>query len=601
MIIIKKCCSRLTRPTLHKTAGGQDGGQEIVTRNCQNDLSCPPCLVLRGRRVRFGSFMKKTFALLFLLNVVQFAQNLDSLYAEFLRVRGVSDHSLSGVVSDIKDPIKCSTGIINNIKQNYSKFTTKQKSVLAPLVSRPTAETSFVSPSGKFRIHYDKTGINMPGYDLSELAKAVDSSYNYVVNILKYPPPISDGTFGGDNKYDIYIKNLPGGEYGYTAMDDFDVSKGTNYIVMDNDFSGSNYATNGINAARVTAAHEIHHAIQMSNYIYRASDSFYHEATSTAMEEFVYDDVNDYYAYINSYFLNTGKALAMYSGYNLAIWNIFLKERFGFDIIKRIWEEMPKMRAVEAFSKVLQEYGSSLKTEFNAFGLWCYFTNTRAAGLTKDKYFKEKENYPLVTAAMSSSFVNSKAEIMTSTNPISNNYYKFFDEKNTLVSIITNVDVQNSVNSPTTKLSLSYSITSSANSGYRKLHPNYSYYSKLSSTDLTLLAESNILNDIPLNQGNISVETAAYAYPQPFKYSEHQYLNLPANLNSGGGTADVYIYSADMNLVYSGQKRIVATEKIVVPWEPKDLKKNKLSTGVYFYVIKCGDDTLKGKFVIYND
>jgi hypothetical protein len=259
------------------------------------------------------------------------------------------------------------------------------------------------------------------------------------------------------------------------------------------------------------------------------------------------------------------------------------------------------MRAVEAFSKVLQENGSSLKNEFNTFGLWCYFTSVRAAGLTKDKYFEEKENYPLVTTGMSSNFVNGKAEIMTSTEPISNNFYKFFDGNNTLVSILTNVDVQNSVSSPTTKVTLNYSISSSASSGYRRLHPNYNYYSMLTSSDLTLLGESNILNDIPLNQGNVSVETAGYAYPQPFRYSQHQYLNLPANLNGGGGSVDVYIYSADMNLVYSGQKRIVATEKIVVPWDARDSNQKKLATGIYFYVVKCGDDTIKGKFVIYND
>lgn len=545
--------------------------------------------------------MKKIVVLVFAYTGLCLAQNIDSLYNEFLRIRGISNLTVKHVLSESQEPIKCSTPIINNVKQNFSLFTAKQRALLASLVERPTSDTSIITPSGKFRIHFHKSGINMPGYDLQELAKAADSCYNFEVKILKYPSPVSDGIIGGDDKLDIYIKNLSNGEYGYTEMDQNDVSKGTNFIVMDNDFSGSMYASKGINAARVTLAHELHHMIQMGNYIYRASDSFFHEASSTAMEEFVYDDVNDYYAYINSYFLNTSKALAMYSGYNLAIWNIYLKDRFGPDILKRIWEEMPKMRAVEAFSKVLQEYGSSLKTEFNTFGLWCHFTNTRAIGLTKDKYFEEKENYPLVSTSMSSSFINGKAEMMTTTEPVSNNYYKFLDGNNTLISIITNVDVQNSVSSPTTKLSLNYSMSSSASSGYRRLHPNYNYYSKLTSTDLTLLAESNILNDIPLNQGNISVETAGYAYPQPFKYSQHQYLNLPANLNGGGGTVDVSIYSTDMNLVYSGQKRIVATEKIIVPWEPVDSEQRKLPTGVYFYVIKCGDDTLKGKFVIYND
>ncbi len=545
--------------------------------------------------------MKKIIALALLLCSLHYAQNLDSLYSEFLRLKGIPDNTRPGILVDEKEPIKCSTEIINGMKQNYTKFSTKQKNVLTALLGRPVMETSIVTPSGKFRIHYDKSGSNMPGYNLGELAKAVDSSYNYEVNILKYLAPVSDNGLGGDNLSDIYIKNLASGEYGYTEMDQNDATKGSNFILIDNDFSGSSYATNGIDAAKVTIAHELHHMIQMGNYIYRSADSFYHEVTSTAMEEFVYDDINDYYAYINSYFQNTGKAFTASRGYNLAIWNIFLKDRFGFDILKRIWEEMPKMRAVEAFSKVLQEYGSSLKTELNTFGLWCYFTNTRAAGLTKEKYFEEKQNYPLINISMSSNFVSGKAEITSSTDPISNIFFKFLDGNNTLVSLITNADINNSVNSPNTKLSVNYYLSTSAISGYRRLHPNYNYYSKLNSTDLTLLAESNILNDIPLNQGNISVETTDYVYPQPFKYSEHIYINLPANLNNGGGDADVYIYSSDMNLVYSGQKRIVATEKIIVPWEPLDTNKRKLSTGVYFYVVKCGDDTLKGKFVIYND
>lgn len=545
--------------------------------------------------------MRKIISFVFILCGLNYAQNIDSLYSEFLRIKGIPNSNDPVILLDEREPIKCSTDIINEIKQNYSKFLPKQKGVLATLLGRPVMETSFVTPSGKFRIHYDKSGSSVPGYDLGELAKAVDSSYNYEVNILKYPAPVSDNGLGGDNLSDIYIKNLASGEYGYTEMDQNDATKGSNFILIDNDFSGTSYATNGIDAAKVTIAHELHHMIQMGNYIYRSADSFYHEVTSTAMEEFVYDDINDYYAYINSYFQNTGKAFTSSRGYNLAIWNIFLKDRFGFDILKRIWEEMPKMRAVEAFSKVLQEYGSSLKNELNTFGLWCYFTNTKAAGLTKEKYFEEKQNYPLLNISMSSNFVNGKAEITASTDPISNSFFKFFDGNNTLVSLITNADVINSLNSPAAKLAVNYYLSTSASSGYRRLHPNYSYYSKLNSTDLTLIAESNILNDIPLNQGNISVETMDYAYPQPFKYSEHMYINLPANLNNGGGNADVYIYSSDMNLVYSGQKRIVATEKIIVPWEPLDTNMRKLSTGIYFYVVKCGDDILKGKFVIYND
>jgi hypothetical protein len=364
---------------------------------------------------------------------------------------------------------------------------------------------------------------------------------------------------------------------------------------MDNDFSGSGYSTNGIAAARVTIAHELHHAIQMGNYIYRPADSFYHEATSTAMEEFVFDEVNDYYSYISSYFNNLGKTISSFSGYGLAIWNIFLKDRLGAEVIKEVWEEMKNMRAVEAFSTVLARHNTSLKVEFNLFGLWCYFTGSRS---TPGSYFEEAANYPLVKTAMVAEFVKPTTTLKISAAPVTNSFYEFIDSNNRLFSIISNVDVQSSVNSPSTSILLDYSLSSSANTGFRKL--TNSYYSKISASDLTLLAETNVLNDIPLNPNQVSVETSSYPYPQPFKYSEHQYLYLPATLN-GGATADLYVYTPEMSLVYSGQKRIVATEKIVLLWDAKDSNQNKLATGVYFYVVKCGDDSIKGKFVIYND
>lgn len=539
--------------------------------------------------------MKKLFALLIMLCGTLTAQNLDSLYSEFLRVKGIYDPTRTAVQSDDTEPIKCGTSLVNNIKLNFNNFTAKQKSVLTPLLQRPATDTSFVTPSGKFRIHFNKSGSNAPGYDLKEFAKAADSSYNYEVNILKYPAPPSDLGAGGDNLLDVYLLNLASGEYGYTEMDQDGLSKSSTHIVMDNDFSGSSYSTNGIAAARVTIAHELHHSIQMGNYIYRPADSFYHEATSTAMEELVYDEVNDYYSYISSYFNNLGKTISSFSGYGLAIWNIYLKDRLGVEVIKEVWEEMQNMRAVEAFSTVLARHNTSLKVEFNLFGLWCYFTGSR---YVPGSYFEEAANYPLVKTAMVTEFVKPTTTLKITTSPVTNNFYEFIDSNNKLFSIITNVDVQSSVNSPSTSILLDYSISSSASSGFRKL--TNSFYSKITASDLTLLAETNILNDIPLNPNQVSVETSSYPYPQPFKYSAHQYLYLPATLN-GGGTADLYVYTPDMSLVYSGQKRIVATEKIVLLWDAKDSNQNKLATGVYFYVIKCGDDSVKGKFVIYND
>ena len=91
-----------------------------------------------------------------------------------------------------------------------------------------------------------------------------------------------------------------------------------------------------------------------------------------------------------------------------------------------------------------------------------------------------------------------------------------------------------------------------------------------------------------------------YVYPQPFKYSVNNQIFIPV-AKSNNGLVDLYIYSTDMNLVYSSQKPIVAADQIVVIWNGRDNNNNKLGTGVYIYVTKSGDTVKKGKLVIQND
>ena len=141
------------------------------------------------------------------------------------------------------------------------------------------------------------------------LLSALDSVYKFEITHLGYPLPPPDGIIGGDDKYDIYVMNI--GDYGYTQPENnVGASNWTTYMVIDNDF-GSQFYTHGIDAARVTVAHEFHHAVQMGNYApinpsepYRNADRFFYELTSTAFEEFVFDNVNDYYAYMPAYFSN---------------------------------------------------------------------------------------------------------------------------------------------------------------------------------------------------------------------------------------------------------------------------------------------------------
>ncbi len=541
--------------------------------------------------------------LLFFLLIASFAsfnaQNLDSLFNEYVGIKDLQNYEGRQVTLD-EPPIKCGFGIINQVRINYDKFTPKQKNILSSFLLRPTTDTSLVSPSGKFRIHFNKKGFSAPAYSLTDLAEAADYVYKYEVETLGYPPPPKD--FGNssiknnpDDLYDIYIQDLAGGLYGYTELDkQLTNNTYTSYTVIDNDY-GSNYYTLGIDGARVTIAHEFHHAIQIGNYIYRPEDEYYHEITSTSMEEFVYDDINDYYNYMDSYFRNPNKTFSSNNGYNLAIWNLFLRDRFGINIIKRIWEKMPLKRALDAIDEAILDADSYFKLEFNRFGIWTFFTGARAI---PQKYFKEASFYPLIKPLMSTKFIKPTTILKVNSEPVSNNFLEFSDNLNTIVSIVSNTDLKSGVNTASNSLMFDYYLSSNQNAGFRKIVDGY--YSKIESADVSLFAESNIYNNVLVNEGQISVSVAEYVYPQPFKYSINSNLYIPSPYSPDGFSV-LNIYSIDMNLVYSSQKRIVAADKIVVTWNGLDDKGKKLGTGVYLFVVKADGEIKKGKFVIYND
>ena len=165
----------------------------------------------------------KLFKICFLLlaiTPVVFSQNIDSLFNEYLRYRGaVKDPDYTTITTDSDQWVKCGFGIANQLLQNINELSMDKRLQLEALLSRPERDTSIVSPSGIFRIHYDFSGSSAPGYDIDELAAAFDSSYNYEVNVLSYPPHLSDDGEGGDDKYDVYVENLGSGFYGETILE----------------------------------------------------------------------------------------------------------------------------------------------------------------------------------------------------------------------------------------------------------------------------------------------------------------------------------------------------------------------------------------------
>lgn len=545
--------------------------------------------------------LKKISTLIFAATVSVFSQDqqskLDSLYNAFLEMRGVYVDAETPKTDSIQEEKKCGFRIASEIYFNIDKFDLPRKENILTLLQRPVTQTSIVSDSGLFKIHFDTSGIHKVYYNVYDFAKALDSSYNYEVNYLGYPPPLT--------RYDVYIQNT-GGYYGYTIPEN-EITPGSqqydSYIVVHNSFAG--FYTQGIDAARVTAAHELHHAIQMRNYILREvngelQDVFFYEMTSTAMEEFVFDTVNDYYGYMKSYFDNPDRTFSVNNGYNIAVWNIFLKDRYGFDVLKRQWEYLVNYRALLSVELSLNDYNTSFAEELSEFAVWTYFTNYRSI---PNKYFTEAEFYPVIRPMNNVTFYPPSKTVSVNSSPVSNCFIRFFapfnNQVDTLFAIISNGDIQRGIQSPASSIPVIYDLYNYNAPGSESLDGYY--YSKLYSSDLLFFIRKEILNDSVMSGNGTYRRIADFVFPSPFSYKKHEFLYLPVPTASSG-MAEIFIYDLNMQLLFSNVETIINKfGNRVVKWNGLKQNNDKTGSGVYFYLVKSNSGTINGKLVIVNE
>jgi hypothetical protein len=540
-------------------------------------------------------------ALLFFTSIgsIVFAQTneyLDSLYTEFVNIKSGEDYH----PDKFNSSDKCGFDIINQTKLNINNFSNQQKIKIKSLLARPVLQTSIVSPSGYFRIHYDVTGSNKPAYipawsaeqNVAEVANVLDSVYRFEIDFLGYLVPPQDNSGGGDNKYDVYIVNQ-GGVYGYTEWENkVGTVNWTSFMVVDNDYVG--FYSQGMQGLKVTAAHEFHHGIQVGNYAvlnssspYRNSDLFLYELTSTSMEEFVYNDVNDYYAYMSSYFSNPGKALPLQNGYNVCIWNLYLKERFGFDVIRMQWEMIPTLEAMRSIENSLVQNGSSFKEEFNSFGIWTYFTNSRAI---PGVYFNEAANYPLISLTSTLSFTPPITVLNASAHPAANNFYKINlpTGGDFLISLITNGDTEAALQNPNQFFSYTYSLFNYNASGSTPIVNNYYYMFESSNGEQFRI--DHIFNNIAAVEDKSLTSDYRFLqnYPNPFNPSTIIQYQIPERS---------YIILIVYDVLGKEIATLVNEEKPAGNYEI-EFEGSELKSGIYFYRIQAQSFTETKKMIL---
>jgi hypothetical protein len=183
---------------------------------------------------------------------------------------------------------------------------------------------------------------------------------------LGYPAPkyTTDALGNVSTKFHVYYKDMP--YYGYCVPENvqyapqngFPSGTASAWIVVENDFAGfspNDEDPTGLElirtgALKVTQAHEFMHALQFRMNVYQSG--WLMESHATWAEDAVYDDVNDWHWYINSFLRTPQLPIHNRYVYGSAFFINWLSEKYGQDTPLKIWHEAQSMSALDAIKKV---------------------------------------------------------------------------------------------------------------------------------------------------------------------------------------------------------------------------------------------------------
>ena len=365
-------------------------------------------------------------------------------------------------------PVKSATPVLLEAKQNDRLISANNEFILF----RPTeggdedyygtgvAVWTYDSNGGHFKIHYTEDNTNgdaVYGFDgdqltvpqyVIDLAGYLDSSWNEVITNMDYTAPPSDGTAGGDGRFDVYLIDMDA--YGYTT---FDSGPSDVYIVMENDFTGfpENLGPDQRQGAqKVTAAHEFFHASQLQYTTNLSANRWWMEAGSTWMEDVVFPDVKDYLNYTGfkfddvndngqwdsgeNWYKIDGSTIEGSTGrpdrwfdqpeysmnsiegpheYGTIVFAKYISEKYGEDAMKSVWERIGSgSTAFDAISNELLSRGISLGAAFVSF---------QSANYRRD--YQDGVYYPLVRHE--AAYASYPQSVSGALDHLSSRYYAF--------------------------------------------------------------------------------------------------------------------------------------------------------------------------------
>ncbi|MDE2732995.1 MAG: DUF6055 domain-containing protein, partial [Gemmatimonadota bacterium] len=449
-------------------------------------------------------------------------------------------------------------------------------------------------------------------------ATVLDSTWELEVEQLGYNPPPSDNGLGGGEEYDVYVIDLGHGGCGFSTPIYGCAYRGSSnavthsHLEIDNNFTDPSYVqTRGLDALRVTIAHEFHHAIQFGYYADREG-SWWQESTSTWIEEVAYPHIDDYLQYLPHFLSIPHRALNSNANtshtYGSAIFSHFLDQHYGRDLNRLIWEELKERQSVnlDHFDRVIRRVEpGGLGVAVGEFAVWNYFTGRRH----RRGFYAEGDKYPLVPThdlAVAAKAVVRDSSLLDATG---SNYLRLAPQlrpggvtlafessrgawRRHLLLIAPDSIAVRPVAEPTVRVidwdqyeEIVLVISSAEDHGVA-----YPY-------------QVSVEFDPDLTDARAALATLFEpSYPNPFRLGQHQQTHLVFDLAAPSTQTRLSIFSTNGDLVWwkdLGPR--AARENHMVPWDGRNAAGKFVASGIYHLFLEADGQTALHRLAIVRD
>jgi hypothetical protein len=376
--------------------------------------------------------------------------------------------------------------------------------------------------------------------------------------------------------------------------------------VLDRDYKEPNYATRGIEAVKVTMAHEFQHIIQFASYRFAYHQTSIYEATAVWFERQVHPSIPDYRQYVDAFLMkpqryafSTNNVSDGITGYGHDLFMDYVATKYGRDIVRRFWELFRDRDSFKAIDDALREKETNLENSYCEFARWSYFTGYRAQ---EDLYLKEAAIYPAMQAEQTVP-LNENTVMVGSLQPLAFSLMQ--------VTIPTgNPNIHDTVGFLTTNSrtdiggggthlaseSFSIEVSPTEQTGFTpfRLDDSRTIYYRLQSEG------PNLCLDAIGEQINTAI--AASTSPQPFiNDGGNRLLVAVGDVSQEVKTAVLNIYSTAMIPIATvNQEGLLGqNNQLGVLWDGRSSSGEAVPSGIYIYELSInGGDPVLGKFAV---